>query len=130
MKKSLLHTAAISSKKVLGRLLRLLRVPLENYVFTQQNKPIVLMAFVFILLGSILSSSASSDIIIFSVLGLSLIIIFFYRLPSKFIFILCLVLLGIMFVEFLLSGPSSNTEKTAVWIYLFMGVGIVRQWLE
>jgi FkbM family methyltransferase len=35
-----------------------------------------------------------------------------------------------MFVEFLLSGTSERTEKSGVWIFLFLAVGIVQQWSE
>ncbi len=72
----------------------------------------------------------TSDIIFFGLLGAYIGAVLFYRLRSKLTFIFCLVLLIIMFIEYLFSGASLKTEKTAVWFFLFMATGIVQQWKE
>ncbi len=87
----------------------------------------------FIFLGIIFNCvfvESSSDIIFFGLLGVYIGSVLFYRLRSKLTFIFCLVLLIIMFIEYLFTGTALKTEKTAVWFFLFMTTGIVQQWKE
>ena len=64
----------------------------------------------------------------FSLVALYGVCVKIYRLKSRETFLLCLGLLGAMFVSFLTSGASIPTEKTAVWLVLFMVLGIYQQW--
>ncbi len=73
---------------------------------------------------------AKSDLIIFSLIGIYVCFIKVYKLKSRSAFIFCLVLLLLMYIYFLLTGPGLHTEKTAVWLILFMIVGIIQQWRE
>lgn len=71
-----------------------------------------------------------SDVIIFSLLGLYTLFIALYHLTSRITFKFCLALLLLMYVYFLTTGPALHTEKIAVWLVLFMVIGIIQQWRE
>lgn len=96
----------------------------------RKNKLVVLTILLLGVVGDIFFISGSSDLRIFSIITLYVIGIWLYKLNSRIIFLLCLVLLGIMFIEFLLSGTSERTEKAAVWLVLFLAIGIIQQWRE
>ena len=98
--------------------------------FLKRNKTVVLTVIFLGILADILLISGSSDARIFGILFFYIVSIHIYKLKSRLTFIVSLMLLGIMFVEFILSGPSANTEKAAVWLVLFMAVGIIQQWRE
>ena len=95
-----------------------------------QNKPVFLTIIVLAVLADILLIPQSSDIRIFLILGLYGISIMLYKLTGRYTFLFCLVLLGIMYIEFLFTGTSQATEKAAVWLYLFLAIGIVQKLRE
>lgn len=94
------------------------------------NKNVFLTTIFLGVFGDIFFLSGSSDSFIFGILGVSLMTIYFYKLSSRIIFIFCLLLLGVMFVQFVVGNTSAVTEKTAVWWFLFTVIGIFRQWTE
>jgi len=59
-----------------------------------------------------------------------LIIVRTLRLQSDATFKLTLGFLGILFLFFIFDRTSLVTEKIATWIYLFLWVGVIQQWLE
>ncbi|MEK7502017.1 MAG: hypothetical protein AAB609_00665 [Patescibacteria group bacterium] len=95
-----------------------------------KNKPVLLTIVVLAVLADILLIPESSDIRIFITLGLYGISIMLYKLAGRYAFLFCLVLLGIMYIEFLFTGTSPATEKAAVWIFFFLLIGIIQQWKE
>lgn len=96
-----------------------------------KNNIIILIVFLDLLvLGDSLANPKSYDLITFSILILYGILAFIAKVKSKYTFIFCLILLLIMYFLFLLSGPAIKTEKTAVWLVLFMLIGIIQQWRE
>lgn len=101
-----------------------------RFIFFLANSRVILtVIFIFIIINSIFIES-SSDIIFFGLLGSYIAAIFFYKLRSRLTFLFCLALLVIMLVEYLLTGTSLKTEKTAVWFFLFLATGILQQWKE
>lgn len=96
----------------------------------EKNKPIVLTLMALAVLADILYLPGSSDVKIFGLLVAYGVAVRFYEIESKVTFLWCLVLLGVMFVEFLFTGPSVVTEKAAVWLVLFLTFGILQQWRE
>jgi len=96
----------------------------------KQNKTAVLLFIVLCVIGDIFFISGSSDIRTFGFLGLTIVSILIYKLASKLLFQFCLILLIIMFWEFIFTGTSEVTEKAAVWFFLFFATGIIRQWKE
>lgn len=102
----------------------------EIAVFVRKNKIIFLTILIFGIVDDILFLRESSDFIIFSILFFYGILVKIAQVKSKSTFLLCLVLLGIMFIDFIITGTSVSTEKAAVWFILFLGFGIIHQWRE
>lgn len=98
--------------------------------FLRENKKTVLTLFVVAIFADIFFLNKSSDLIIFSILVLYLFFIKIFELKSKLTFLLSLVLLTVMFFDYLLTGTSVSTEKAAVWLILFLIIGVIQQWRE
>jgi len=107
-----------------------LKTFLEKNIFNSRNKLIIIALFLLVLAGDIFLIQINSDLNFFGLSALLIILSYFYKLPSRYTFILCLALLIIMYILFLTQGTSKQTEKVAVWIVLFMAVGIAQQWFE
>lgn len=93
-------------------------------------KNAILLAILVAIFGDVFYIAKSSDRIIFSILIIYIACINVLNVKSKFTFFLCMFLLILMFVSYLFSGTSVATEKAAVWLILFLGVGIIQQWRE
>lgn len=98
--------------------------------FLRDNKKTILALLVVAIFADILFLNKSSDLIIFSILTLYVFFIKIFQLKSKSTFLLSLVLLAMMFFSYLFTGTSASTEKAAVWLVLFLVVGIIQQWRE
>lgn len=98
--------------------------------FAKENKKTFLSLFVASIFADILFLNKSLDIIIFSVLIIYLVFLKTFDLKSKSTFLISLGLLIIMFVSYLFTGTSVSTEKAAVWLVLFLVVGVIQQWRE
>ena len=96
----------------------------------KQNRRVVLVLLIGIIIVDILYAKTSSDVVTFGVLLVYGVSAKLYRLTARETFLLCLGLLGAMFVSFVMSGASVPTEKAAVWLVLFMALGIYQQWRE
>lgn len=102
----------------------------KSVLFFKNNKPVVLSVIFLGILADILFIRGNSDFRIFGILGLYVAASSFYKLKSRLTFLLGLVLLGVMFAEFIFTGTSESTEKAAVWLVFFLLVGIIQQWRE
>ncbi len=90
-----------------------------------------------LILGDIFLFAVSSD---FRILGILILYAFFIKvlkLKSNATFFLSLILLILAYVQFLFSNPIvfitpgvPIAEKTAVWVFLFMVIGIIQKWKE
>lgn len=98
--------------------------------FLKENKKIILALLAVSVFIDIFFIKVSSDFVIFGILLVYGIFAKSYQLKAKETFLLCLGLLGAMFVSFLISAASIPTEKAAVWLVLFMALGIYQQWRE
>lgn len=98
--------------------------------FLEENKKIVLALLTVFIFVDIFFVKTNSDIVIFGILLLYGIFIKIFQIKSRRTFLLCLALLVAMFINFLFTGTSVSTEKAAVWLILFMALGIFQQWRE
>ncbi len=98
--------------------------------FLKENKKTVLTLLVTVIFADIIFLNKSSDLIIFSVLILYSVAIKIFNLKSRLAFFISLFLLVMMFSSYLFSGTSVSTEKAAVWLILFLAIGIIQQWRE
>lgn len=92
--------------------------------------PFLLAIVITGILADILLIPGSSDVRIFSILILYWLAIKIRNLKSQFTFSVGLGLLILTFIEYLVSGPSAETEKAAVWFVLFLLIGIIAKWKE
>jgi len=98
--------------------------------FLKENKKIVLVLLAVSIFVDIFFVKTSSDIVIFGILLVYGIFIKMFQIKSRRTFLLCLGLLAAMFINFLFTGTSIPTEKAAVWLVLFMALGIFQQWRD
>jgi len=98
--------------------------------FLQENKKTVLTLFIVGIVGEIFLRLTSSDLLTFSALLLYILFIKLYKLKSSLTFLLCLVLLLVVSIDYVFTGASVSTEKAAVWFVLFFTVGVIQQWKE
>ena len=119
-------------KKILAKVLTSKHVEkIEKMTsFLRENKKIVLALLTVSIFVDIFFVKTSSDLVIFGTLLFYGIFIKMFQIESRRTFLLCLALLAAMFINFLSTGTSIPTEKAAVWLILFMALGIVQQWRE
>ncbi len=108
-------------------------------VFTYANKNrLFLLTPVFVLiLCDVFLFKVSSDIRIAAIL-----IIFFYlikrfKLQSTATFLFSLLLFVLTYVQYIFTRPEAfhvpvvpSVERTAVWLYLFLVIGVIQKWRE
>lgn len=102
----------------------------KTFDFLQQNRRVVLVFLIGIIFIDTFFIKTVSDIVTFGVLLAYGIAAKAYHLKARETFVLCIGLLGAMFVSFVSSGTSIPTEKAAVWLVLFIALGIYQQWKE
>lgn len=98
-------------------------------ILTRYKQAIVTFIMLLIV-ADVLLLGESSDIRIFGILGMYIASIVVYRLTSVFTFIVTMVVLVLMYVQFLVSGTSQSTEKAAVWLFFLLGLGIIQRLKE
>lgn len=98
--------------------------------FLKENKKTVLTLVVVAVFADIFFLNKSSDILIFSILFFYAVSTKMFQLKSKLTFLLGLALLTTMFFNYLFTGTSVPTEKAAVWLILFLIIGVIQQWKE
>jgi len=96
--------------------------------------PILLLIFV-----DVLFFEKSSDYRTFPILLLYIFMIYRFKIRSAGTFIICLILFAVMYIHFILSSPQAYEaqypqiplgEKLAVWLYLFLVIGVVQKFRE
>lgn len=104
---------------------------IENTIsFLRKNKITFLTLLVLVLFTDIFFVIKNSDFIIFGILLLYGIFVKIYRIKSTSTYLLCLALCVVLAIDYILTGSSISTEKAAVWLILFLGVGGLQQWRE
>lgn len=93
-------------------------------------KQVVLTLIVLLIGTDVLFLKGSSDIRIFGILGIYVSVILIYKLSSNFTFFMGLISLSLMYILFLITGTSPSTEKAAVWLFFFLGIGMIQRLKE
>lgn len=101
------------------------------------QKPRYILLIFALILGDVFFFPVSSDIRIFGILCLYAILIKLLKFKSKTTFGISLVLLFISYFFYVLSDPSvfakpvvPVAERFAVWLYLFLVIGVIQKWRE
>ncbi|MBI4064989.1 hypothetical protein HY409_01280 [Candidatus Gottesmanbacteria bacterium] len=100
------------------------------YGIIKRNQILALALLIGTVFVDSLFITTSSDIVIFGVLLLYIIIANIVQMNSRVTFYLCLGLVCGVGISFLFSQASVPTEKLTVWFVLFMVTGIIQQWRE
>lgn len=96
----------------------------------KENNKTILAIFTSIVLADIFMIPGSSDIRTYGLLAAYAIDSSVVKRKSKTTFFGSLVLLTVMYASYLLTGPSPQTEKAAVWLFLFLLIGVIQLWRE
>lgn len=79
----------------------------------------------------------SSDYRIFGILLFFLFLVHRYKYNSSLSFLLALFFLVISFILYVFASPDAfavpivpKTERVAVWVYLFILIGVIKKWRE
>lgn len=94
-----------------------------------KNKSVLLTVIRLIVIEDIIFFQTQSDLVYFWILGLYMLATGFYKLTSKETFFFCFFIVALLFIEFVFTGTSEHTEKAAVWLFLFMAIGIFQELL-
>lgn len=116
-------------KKLINKFIKSKKIK-NAYKLLKDNKKLALNFYYITLLADIFLLQKSHDAIIFGMLALYFFFIKVFKLENRWTFILCISLLIVMFISYIISSTSIPTEKAAVWLILFLGVGIIQQWRE
>lgn len=96
----------------------------------EKNRRAVIVALISILFVDSFYVKMSSDLMTFGVLMSYIIFSRVYRWTSRETYLICLGLLIALFMSFVVSYTSTASEKLAVWLFLFVLVGIIQAWRE
>src|SRR5258708_25545019 len=98
--------------------------------FLKDDNSVALVLVGVFIFTDILFIKTNSDFVIFSVLLFYVIFIKIFKINSKLTFLFCLGLLVLMSVDYFFTQASISTEKAAVWLILFLVVGVIQGWKE
>lgn len=104
------------------------------------KKVYTLLWFLFILAlicWDVFFFSVSSDIRIIGILAAYIYYYWRFKLKSRVTFLFSLVLFGLTYIQYILTDPAlyhvptvPSAERFAVWLYLFLGIGVIQKWKE
>ena len=98
--------------------------------FLLANNNVIMSVLAFMILVDIFMMPGASDVRTYGTLFLYAIDTWTIGRKSKTTFIGCLALLFLMYVLYLLTGTSEQTEKAAVWLFHWFLIGVVQIWNE
>lgn len=96
----------------------------------KDNKKTVLSFILATIFVDILFFKEASDLMFFGVVIIYLVFTKMFLLKSRLTFLISLALLIMMFFNYLFTAITISTEKAAVWLVLFLVIGIIQQWRE
>ncbi len=101
------------------------------------KKPRYILFILGLILGDVFFFPVSSDARIFGILFLYIVLTKRLRWQSRTTFILALIVFLLLFILYLFTDPAAfyqplipATERLAVWVYLFLVIGVIQKWRE
>jgi len=100
---------------------------------------LTLSPIILLILGSALFFDRNSDWRTFPILIFYIFLIIRLKIPANTTFFICLVLFLFMYVHYIFSPPEAFLtqyplapfgEKIAMWLYLFLVIGVIQKWRE
>ena len=109
----------------------------KGKVFTRDSKLFYLIPILVLILGDVFFFTISSDLRIFGIILIFIYTTRRYRLKSDATFLFALLLFLLTYIQYIFSDPAlfhqpivPTVEKTAVWLYLFLVIGVIQKWRE
>jgi|GEM_PF-3278342 len=96
----------------------------------KENNNVVITVLSCMVLADIFMIPGTSDLRTYGTLTAYAVDTWAVKRKSRTTFIGCLVLLLVMYVLYLATGTSEQTEKTAVWLFFSLLVGVIQLWRE
>lgn len=109
----------------------------EILKYVSDNRLLYLLPILVLILVDVFFYTISSDIRIFGILIIFRYVVKRFKLTSTTTFLFALVLLLLTYLEYVFSDPAVYNqpvvpipEKLAVWLYLFLVIGVIQKWME
>lgn len=109
----------------------------KGIVFASKYRVFYLTPVLLLILGDVFLFKVSSDARIFGILFVFAYFIRKYKLKSTATFQFSLVLFVLTYVQYIFTDPGAfhvplvpSVERTAVWLYLFLVIGVIQKWRE
>ncbi len=115
-------------------------VNIMNSDLSSKRKRFLLVAFIFVLiLGDVLLFPKNSDLRTFPILFIYIYFIIRFKIQANTTFFISLVFFVLIYMQYIFSSPTAFAsqypvvplgEKIAVWLYLFLAIGVIQKWRE
>lgn len=102
-------------------------------------KVLKFLPLILLILADVLFFEKSSDWRTFPILIFYIFLIIRYKIRANATFFICLFLFFLIYVQYIFSNPATFNiqypsvpfgEKIAVWLYLFLVIGVIQKWRE
>lgn len=113
-------------------------VPTQS-LFGRHKKFFTVLPIILLILGDALLFQQNSDWRTFPILIFYIFLIIRYKITANTTFLICLLFFLFMYVHYIFSPPQLFEsqypfppfgEKIAVWLYLFLVIGVIQRWRE
>lgn len=103
------------------------------------SKFLAISPIIFLIFGDALLFERNSDWRTFPILIFYIFLIVRYKITANTTFFICLLFFLFMYVHYISSSPvvfkaqyplTPFGEKIAVWLYLFLVIGVIQRWRE
>lgn len=111
----------------------------KGMIFLLRNKFFSVIPIILLVIFDAILFQKSSDWRTFPILTLYIFCIFRFRIKSVTTFLICLALFVLIYIQYISSSPATFEmqyplapfgEKIAVWLYLFLVIGVIQKWKE
>ena len=102
-------------------------------------KVLKFLPLILLILADVLFFEKSSDWRTFPILIFYIFLIICYKIRANATFFICLFLFFLIYMQYIFSNPATFNiqypsvpfgEKIAVWLYLFLVIGVIQKWRE
>lgn len=102
-------------------------------------KVLKFLPLILLILADVIYFEKSSDLRTFPILIFYIFIIKRFKLRANVTFFICLFLFVLIYIQYIFSSPATFEiqyptvpfgEKIAVWLYLFLVIGVIQKWRE
>ncbi len=109
----------------------------KQKIFLRENRFFFLSTLFLLILGDAIFFTISSDIRIFALLGFYLYLAKQFSLKSQTTFLFAFFLFVFTYISYIFTDPSAfhrtttpPAEKAAVWVFMFLVLGVIQKWRE